>query len=190
MPPSQFQCNICSKRFTRKENLEGHLRCHNSEKPFQCPKCNKTFGHASELSRHRKSHSKQRKYICSGFEEGGMRWGCEKQFTRLEGLKNHLSKSKAGKICATQRINAQAGSSDESFHVISEQSSTSSNPPNRHEENISISSAIFVSEEDWESFNTWCSTTVAARNIESQRCHDGRENSRNQTDHALNITDL
>jgi hypothetical protein len=147
MPPSQFQCNICSKRFTRKENLEGHLRCHNSEKPFQCPKCNRIFGHASELSRHRKSHFEQRKYICSGFEEGGMRWGCEKQFTRLEGLKTHLSKSETGKICATQRINAQAGPPVASFHIISEQSSTSSSPPNQHEENILVPSATFASKE-------------------------------------------
>jgi hypothetical protein len=147
MAPSQFQCNICGKRFTRKENLRGHLRSHNSEKVLDCSRCNKTFSHASELSRHQNSHSGQKKYTCEGFGEGGTYWGCGKQFTRLEGLKNHLSKSKAGQLCEMQRINAQTGSLVESSNALTQVSSISSILPNQWEANILLPSATFMSDE-------------------------------------------
>jgi len=38
-PDVLFQCNICSKMFTRKAHLKRHLRIHNPDKPYKCPHC-------------------------------------------------------------------------------------------------------------------------------------------------------
>jgi len=38
-PEVLFQCNLCSKMFTRKAHLKRHLRIHNPDKPYRCPHC-------------------------------------------------------------------------------------------------------------------------------------------------------
>jgi len=38
-PEVLFQCNLCSKMFTRKAHLKRHLRIHNPDKPYKCPHC-------------------------------------------------------------------------------------------------------------------------------------------------------
>jgi len=38
-PDVLFQCNLCSKMFTRKAHLKRHLRIHNPDKPYKCPHC-------------------------------------------------------------------------------------------------------------------------------------------------------
>ena len=35
----KFECEICFKNFTRRENLVGHIRRHSGEKPYICNIC-------------------------------------------------------------------------------------------------------------------------------------------------------
>lgn len=62
--PKKFKCNVCPKRFTRKNTLMNHLRIHNrdegksegEEGAFSCPQCPKTFVDKYHLNRHQKTH--------------------------------------------------------------------------------------------------------------------------------------
>lgn len=57
MHVSTFKCQICLKKFTRKEHLQRHERLHNRERPFACDNCGKQFGRKDLLTRHVKSDS-------------------------------------------------------------------------------------------------------------------------------------
>ena len=48
-----FECNICLKRFPKKQNLEGHMRSHTGEKPFACSGCDKRFALYSNMMTHK-----------------------------------------------------------------------------------------------------------------------------------------
>ncbi|KAK3587409.1 hypothetical protein CHS0354_028788 [Potamilus streckersoni] len=50
----RYQCALCLGRFTRKESLERHRVRHTGERPFQCDSCGKSFTQKGHLQRHRK----------------------------------------------------------------------------------------------------------------------------------------
>lgn len=56
--PATFECNICSKRFTRAYNLRSHLRTHIDERPFVCTVCGKAFARQNDRQRHETLHSR------------------------------------------------------------------------------------------------------------------------------------
>lgn len=57
-PPSIFQCNLCTKHFTRANNLKTHqLREHGKERPFICTTCGKGFVRKYECDRHASTHA-------------------------------------------------------------------------------------------------------------------------------------
>lgn len=57
-PPSIFQCNLCTKQFTRANNLKTHqLREHGKERPFVCATCGKGFVRKYECDRHAATHA-------------------------------------------------------------------------------------------------------------------------------------
>ncbi|KAI9101110.1 hypothetical protein DFS34DRAFT_578331, partial [Phlyctochytrium arcticum] len=78
----------CSKFFTRKFNLETHVRTHDPERsrPFECSVCCKSFLRVHDLERHETVHSKIKAHACPGE-------GCAKRFTRADALRRHLKNS-------------------------------------------------------------------------------------------------
>lgn len=58
-----FACEVCGKRFVRKQHLTAHIRNHTGEKPYVCSQCGKAFSASSSFSIH-KTNSYGRKTIC------------------------------------------------------------------------------------------------------------------------------
>ncbi|GBN60914.1 Zinc finger protein 28 [Araneus ventricosus] len=50
----QHECDLCHKKFKRKQHLIGHYRIHTGVKPYTCKKCGKIFSFSNSLSKHRK----------------------------------------------------------------------------------------------------------------------------------------
>lgn len=75
-------CDVCNKRFTRKEHLDHHKVTHSGEKPFKCDVCLKAFSLKSNLQTHKLIHTQPRRFACS--------WpGCKKTFNQKMHLKRH-----------------------------------------------------------------------------------------------------
>lgn len=54
----RFQCDLCNKLLSSKQNLQEHYFTHSNEKLFKCIEsgCSQTFRQRSQLSNHRKMH--------------------------------------------------------------------------------------------------------------------------------------
>ncbi|ETS83907.1 hypothetical protein PFICI_05783 [Pestalotiopsis fici W106-1] len=53
---ARFDCRICKKKFTRKINLDGHMRSHFGDRPYSCQTCNRRFTRLNDLRRHERLH--------------------------------------------------------------------------------------------------------------------------------------
>ncbi|KAI8906739.1 hypothetical protein EDD86DRAFT_172971, partial [Gorgonomyces haynaldii] len=51
----RFKCPHCDKSFTRKYNMQSHLRVHTDDRPFECEHCQATFVRKHDLRRHIRS---------------------------------------------------------------------------------------------------------------------------------------
>ncbi|XP_050432172.1 zinc finger protein 70-like isoform X2 [Adelges cooleyi] len=79
MPP-RFPCDVCEKKFKRKEHLIQHRKLHTGERPYSCETCAKSFSRKEHLMRHMLSHTGQRLYGCDL---------CHKHFSRKDNLHKH-----------------------------------------------------------------------------------------------------
>ena len=80
-----FTCDMCELEFTRKENLERHMRTHassSSSSKYTCKDCGKQFTTNFSLSRHQIVHTSGREsFQCNT---------CEKQFSTMGNLARHM----------------------------------------------------------------------------------------------------
>jgi len=76
-----FKCDHCGTRFGQKANLDGHIRSvHEKEKPFKCDHCGTRFGQKANLNTHIRSHTGEKPYKCNA---------CEKSYSRHSHLREH-----------------------------------------------------------------------------------------------------
>lgn len=81
---SKFACDYpnCGKSFTRRFNLQTHMKIHNPERERQhkCSLCSKTFYKEYDLQRHLTTHHDPSKYECV----------CGRKYTRTDALRRHM----------------------------------------------------------------------------------------------------
>ena len=75
-----FVCYVCSKGFSRKDNLNVHLRTHAKEKSFICDMYSKGFSDKRNLNVHLRSHTNDKTFICKV---------CRKGFSTNSKLRKH-----------------------------------------------------------------------------------------------------
>ena len=102
-----FQCDLCKKLFTRKDNLRSHMRTHNEVPQFDCTVCGKAFLRQHDRKRHEKLHS-EKQFVCTGelSSPPGARWGCGRRFASADVLGLHFQ-SQAGRICIKPLIDEE-----------------------------------------------------------------------------------
>ncbi|CAI9732998.1 zinc finger protein 470 [Octopus vulgaris] len=59
-----YQCDICSKNFSRRDNLERHKSTHFNEKLYSCDICQKSFSRKSYLRVHHRIHTGEKPFVC------------------------------------------------------------------------------------------------------------------------------
>jgi hypothetical protein len=79
-----FECNLCSKKFTRKAHLKRHMRIHDPEKPFKCPLCDYRGCERSDITKHVVIHNEP-KFCCEV---------CGKYFRHMKNKELHLKRHK------------------------------------------------------------------------------------------------
>lgn len=99
-----YSCKICSKRFSRSDMLNRHLRLHSGIRPYRCTMCNTHFSRSDHLSTHLRTHTGEKPYTCPE---------CSYAACRRDMITRHLkvhSKQRSERKNATSSL----GSSNES----------------------------------------------------------------------------
>ncbi|XP_019755152.2 zinc finger protein 569 [Dendroctonus ponderosae] len=83
-----YDCRVCNKTFTRKDNLADHLKAHagiamKRRKPSTCEFCLKEFSGISLLQIHIRTHTGERPFACDV---------CEKKFASAGAMTKHRRK--------------------------------------------------------------------------------------------------
>ncbi|CAM9855987.1 unnamed protein product [Lampetra planeri] len=76
-----YECTLCNKTFTAKQNYVKHMFVHTGEKPHQCGICWRSFSLKDYLIKHMVTHTGVRAYQCVV---------CNKRFTQKSSLNVHM----------------------------------------------------------------------------------------------------
>ncbi|XP_036392975.1 zinc finger and BTB domain-containing protein 20-like [Megalops cyprinoides] len=76
-----YECPLCSKTFTAKQNYVKHMFVHTGQKPHQCNICWRSFSLKDYLIKHMVTHTGVRAYQCCI---------CNKRFTQKSSLNVHM----------------------------------------------------------------------------------------------------
>ena len=79
--PRSHVCEECSKAYTRKDHLKGHMRVHTGERPYECTECDAAFAYQQVLANHMKLHTGEKSYKCTE---------CDRSFSFSHHLDYHL----------------------------------------------------------------------------------------------------
>ncbi|CAL4166741.1 unnamed protein product, partial [Meganyctiphanes norvegica] len=60
-----YQCSICDKDYSQKDNRIRHQKQHTGERSYQCSQCNKAFSQSCNLISHQRIHNGEKTYQCS-----------------------------------------------------------------------------------------------------------------------------
>lgn len=77
-----YICETCGNNFVSRKSLETHLKTHGVKK-FHCDTCNKFYFHKHHLNEHIKRNHMEKLYNCMG---------CEKKYGLMKELKRHFMK--------------------------------------------------------------------------------------------------
>ncbi|XP_063392572.1 zinc finger protein 286A-like [Cydia fagiglandana] len=81
----KYECDMCNKRFEKKDKLVSHIINHMKPKPFTCKFCKKGFFQIGHLNRHLVIHlGAKETYKCGS---------CKQKFTQNASLKRHIEKN-------------------------------------------------------------------------------------------------
>ncbi|XP_023247341.1 zinc finger protein 845-like [Copidosoma floridanum] len=89
----KFLCDMCPKKFYRREHLKIHVAKHNIVKPYKCHKCPKRFIKEELLNNHLLKHDRVPRKPKESTNDGTKRFLCEicsKSFTQSTTLVAHL----------------------------------------------------------------------------------------------------
>lgn len=76
-----YHCALCPKAFNTKRGLNEHFRIHTGERPHNCPQCGKAFRTRVGMRHHELTHSEDRPNKCMY---------CPKSFVKLSRLRRHI----------------------------------------------------------------------------------------------------
>ena len=78
-----YKCQLCDRRFKRKENLKQHQNLAACVKSHTCKICHKSFTRNMDLQRHNKTvHNKEKDVECKT---------CKQMFTRKDSMLRHVN---------------------------------------------------------------------------------------------------
>ncbi|XP_066939924.1 PR domain zinc finger protein 5-like isoform X7 [Macrobrachium rosenbergii] len=81
---ARFICQICSKAYITRDELQRHVAAHQNERKFKCEFCNRAYFKAGDLTYHRRSHTGERPHACNS---------CGAAFSRPSELTTHMARA-------------------------------------------------------------------------------------------------